>query len=111
MFRYKNKKPCGKFDFVSKLSEIQINHYDSCGNKKYKVSLETLNTIAQKNNWINELDEYNVVEEQSEIKSPIDFGVDLTKSKKNKSKVKVEEPKQKELTDEELELELSLLTK
>jgi hypothetical protein len=125
-----NKKPCGKFDFVSKLSEIQINHYDSCGNKKYKVSLDTLKTIAQKNSWINELDEYDVVDEQLEIKNPLDGDDENLKlieklkqqleeaqtkikeleGKKNKSKVKVVESKE-ELTDEDLELELSLLSK
>ena len=84
-----NKKPCGKFDFVSKLSEIQINHFDSCGNKKYKVSLDTLKEIADKNNWITELDEYNPVEQELEIENPIDFGIDLTETKtKKKKKVK-----------------------
>ena len=84
-----NKKPCGNFDFVSKLSEIQINHFDSCGNKKYKVSLDTLKEIADKNNWITELDEYNPVEQELEIENPIDFGIDLTETKtKKKKKVK-----------------------
>jgi hypothetical protein len=79
-----NKKPCGKFDFVSKLSEIQINHYDSCGNKKYKVSLETLNTIAEKNKWITDLDEYDVVEQEIEVENPLDNGVNLIETKKIK---------------------------
>ena len=92
-----NKKPCGKFDFVSKLSEIQINHFDSCGNKKYKVSLDTLKEIADKNNWITELDEYNPVEQELEIENPIDFGIDLTETKtKKKKRVK----KVVELTEE-----------
>ena len=81
-----NKKPCGKFDFVSKLSEIQINHFDSCGNKKYKVSLDTLKEIADKNNWITELDEYYPVEQELEIENPIDFGIDLTETKTKKKK-------------------------
>ena len=85
-----SKKPsCGKMDFVSKLSEIQINHYDSCGNKKYKVSLETLKTIADKNKWITDLDEYEVVEQEIEVENPLDNGVNLTETKKIKKIKKV----------------------
>ena len=76
-------------DFVSKLSEIQINHYDSCGNKKYKVSLETLKTIADKNKWVNDIDEYDVVEQEIEVENPLDNGVDLTETKKIKKIKKV----------------------
>ena len=76
-----NKKPCGKMDFVSKLSEIQINYY--------KVSLETLKTIADKNKWINDLDEYDVVEEEIEVENPLDNGVDLSETKKIKKIKKV----------------------
>ena len=84
-----SKKPCGKMDFVSKLSEIQINHYDSCGNKKYKVSLDTLKTIADKNKWITDLDEYDVVEQEIEVENPLDNGVNLTETKKIKKIKKV----------------------
>ena len=71
------------------MSEIQINHYDSCGNKKYKVSLETLKTIADKNKWITDLDEYDVVEQEIEVGNPLDNGVILTETKKIKKVKKV----------------------
>ncbi len=85
-----NKTPCGKMDFVGKLSEIQINHYDSCENKKYKVSLETLKTIVDKNKLITDLDDYEVVKQEIEVKNPLDNGVDfLTETKKIKKIKKV----------------------
>jgi hypothetical protein len=58
-----NKRPCGKTDFTSKLSEIQINHYWSNGYNRYKVDIQDLKKIADKNNWINETDEFEVVPE------------------------------------------------
>ena len=54
---------CGKTDFTTKLSEIQINYYKSNGYNKYKISLEQLKLIADNNNWITEIDEY--AEEES----------------------------------------------
>lgn len=59
----KNKRGCGKTDFTTKLSEIQINYYKSNGYNKYKISLEQLKLIADNNNWITEIDEY--AEEES----------------------------------------------
>jgi hypothetical protein len=108
-----NKKPCGKLDFVSKLSEIQINYFDSGGYKKYKVSLETLKEISNKNSWITDIDEYNIDEKQEieEIEekvvkvNPIDFGIEIKVKSNKKKKIKViEDP-----TDEELEAELNKL--
>jgi hypothetical protein len=91
---------------VSKLSEIQINYFDSGGYKKYKVSLETLKEISNKNSWITDLDEYNIDEKQEieEKVDPIDFGIEIkVKTKKNKPKIIKDE------TDEELEQELNKL--
>jgi hypothetical protein len=45
------------------LSEIQINHYWSNGYNRYKVDIQDLKKIADKNNWINETDEFEVVPE------------------------------------------------
>ena len=56
-----NRKPCGKTDFISKLSEIQINFYKSNGYNTYKIDLIDLKKIADKNNWINECDEFEVI--------------------------------------------------
>lgn len=103
-----NKKPCGKFDFVSKLSEIQINHYDSGGYKKYKVSLDYLKKIAEKNNWINELDEYkSEIVTEEKIENPIDFGIQINNNSTEKKKSK--KKKIKYQSDEELEKELNNL--
>lgn len=120
----KTKKYCVKTDFTSKLSEIQINYYKTCGHNTYKVKLEVLKKIAEKLNWLNELDEY---ENKTEIEqSPYDNGIinendniikrieelekenkilqeennKLKQSKKNKKKSKPDQ------TDEELEKEL-----
>ena len=61
-----NKRPAGKTDFNSRLSEIQINSYTSGGYIKFKISIDTLKEIAKKNNWINELDEFTNEEEEEE---------------------------------------------
>ncbi len=63
----KHKNPCAKTDFTTKLSEIQINFYKSNGYNTYKVSLETLNQIANKNHWINDIDEYEKEDENDNI--------------------------------------------
>lgn len=52
------KKACIKTDFVTKLSEIQVNHYKSNGYLSYNVKVDVLKSIADKQHWINELDEY-----------------------------------------------------
>jgi len=54
-----NKRACARTDFITKLSEIQINFYKTNGYNKYKVSLDILKQIAKNNNWINEADEFN----------------------------------------------------
>ena len=102
-----NKKVCGKTDFISRLSEIQINHYKSNGYNTYKISLEELKKIADKNNWINECDEFK--SNETEIENPIDFGV---KDEKAELKKQIEEL-QKQLNklkteNEDLKLELEL---
>ena len=59
-----NKKSVQKTDFISRLSEIQINFYKSMGYNKYKVSSKMLKEIATKNNWINEFDEFEEKQER-----------------------------------------------
>ena len=71
-----NKKPCQKTDFTTKLNEIQIKMIKTDGgNNKFKVSYEQLKAIADKNNWINELDEPKE-EEEEEDENPLDHGVE-----------------------------------
>lgn len=94
-----NKKACSKTDFISKLSEIQINFYKSNGFNKYKISLEHLKSIANKNNWINESDEF----EEQPNKSPLDHGID-TSEDKYLSKIKELEDKIKQLEEENKKL-------
>ena len=48
-----------KIDFNKQLSDIGIKHYKSGNTNCYKVSIETLDTIAKKFQWIGELDEYD----------------------------------------------------
>jgi hypothetical protein len=124
-----NKKSLQKTDFISRLSEVQINFYKSNGYNKYKITLEQLKTIADKNNWINEFDEF----EEGETKiNPIDYGIETEENKyidkikqleeqikllqeennKLKSKPKKNKAKQEpELTEEDLEAELLNLSK
>ena len=55
---FKQKRACGKTDFIAKLSEIQINFYKRNGLNTYKVPLKQLKIIAKNDNWITEFDEY-----------------------------------------------------
>ena len=43
---------------------IGINHYSSSGTNKYKKSHEDLLLIAKKFNWIHELDEFKVINDE-----------------------------------------------
>jgi hypothetical protein len=77
------KKASSKLDFTTKLSELQINHYQSGGFLKYKVSLEQLKELAVKHKWLNELDEYqnNTDDKESDgdecPPNPLDYGLDI----------------------------------
>ena len=51
-------------DFISKLSEININYYKTGGTHYFKVLLDDLKQIADKHKWIHELDE---VEEEVKV--------------------------------------------
>jgi hypothetical protein len=59
----KAKRYCTKTDFTSKLSEVQINYYKTNGYNTYKVKLDVLKTLSQKNNWINDIDEVDTDED------------------------------------------------
>lgn len=52
------KKQYTKIDFNKQLKLININHYPSSGVNKYKITAEDLLIIANKFNWIHELDEF-----------------------------------------------------
>lgn len=59
-----------KVNFVAKLKELEITHYPSSSQLKYKVSLEQLQSIAEKYHWIHELDEteeHNTVDRTTEL--------------------------------------------
>ena len=58
-FVFKIIKERARTDFITKLSDIQINFYKTNGYNKYKVSLDILKQIAKNNNWINVADEFN----------------------------------------------------
>jgi hypothetical protein len=53
-----NKRACCKTDFTTRLSEIQVNYYKSCGHNVYKVKYSMLKAIADKLHWLNDLDEF-----------------------------------------------------
>lgn len=42
------KKPCNKTDFITKLSELQINFFKTNGYNMYKIDIEQLKLIAKK---------------------------------------------------------------
>lgn len=78
------KKASAKIDFTTKLSELQINHYQSGGFLKYKVSLEQLKELAKKHKWLNEYDEYQNNSDEKELDdndecppNPLDHGLDI----------------------------------
>ena len=77
------KKPSLKNDFISKLGEIQLYHKKSNGYLRYDVKVDVLKSIANKQHWINELDEFidksdeaptvdeyeNIIKENEKLKS------------------------------------------
>lgn len=79
----KDKKPLMKTKFNAKLKDVQINWKPSNNEKVYKMSLDELKVIAQKNKWIHYLDE---VDEPIPVKletpylfaDPLDYGVQKT---------------------------------
>lgn len=97
-----NKKSIAKTDFISRLKEIQINFYKSNSVNKYKVSFDDLKKIADKNNWINEFDEFDT-KETTEYKfgnKDLDHGLEH-----------LNEPNTEQLKIQELEKELEALKK
>lgn len=66
-----NNKTCVcKTDFISKLSEIQINFYKTKGSNYFKIENSLLKTIADKFKWLNELDEFDNKESNDDIDNP-----------------------------------------
>lgn len=87
------KKPYNLQDFNKKLSEVNIIYYKSNNTNKYKVSYETLLSIANKRHWIHDLDEFDeeaTKEEETIPKSQYD---DLLKQMEE-LKAQMEELKQ-----------------
>lgn len=73
----KNKKPCNKHDFTSKLSEIQINYIKSNGYNHYKLNYKVLKQISDKFHWISDLDDdtiENVV--SNKVETNLDYGLE-----------------------------------
>lgn len=64
---YCNGKAETKITMNKMLKNININYYKSNGYNKYKVSLETLKTIAKKEHWIHDLDEIDVDDDDDDI--------------------------------------------
>lgn len=117
-----------KIDFNKSLESIGISYYASSGKNYYKVSLETLNEIAEKFHWIHALDEYEdmngeappkeetvlktehdeLKKQLEELKAQNKQLVDNAEYYKNKKKERKTKPKVEpvEQTDEELEAEL-----
>ena len=58
------KKQYNKIDFNKQMKLIGIKHYSSSGTNKYKTSHEDLLLIAKKFNWIHELDEFKVINDE-----------------------------------------------
>jgi len=61
-----DRKALSKIQFNAKLVSVGIKHYKSNDSLKFNVPLEELNTIAEKNKWLHELDEYRKHEEDNE---------------------------------------------
>ncbi len=58
------KQQYSKIDFNKQMKLIRNNHYSSSGTDKYKTSQEDLLLIAEKFNWIHELDEFKVINDE-----------------------------------------------
>eukprot|EP01038_Epipyxis_sp_PR26KG_P017216 gene17216-23728_t len=99
------KKYSSKLDFTSKLSELQIEHYQSGGYPTYKISLDTLKINAEKENWINDINNENnynnnendnddeikiLKKENDELKSKIEELEKLLSLKKIDEEIKIE---------------------
>jgi hypothetical protein len=68
-----DKKKYNKIDFNKQLKTININHYKSNGINKYKISSIDLLVIANKLNWIHELDEFDEHKIINEFEEDTDF--------------------------------------
>ena len=68
-----DKKKYNKIDFNKQLKTININHYKSNGVNKYKISSIDLLVIANKLNWIHELDEFDDIKAINEFNDETDF--------------------------------------
>ena len=67
------KKKYNKIDFNKLLKTININHYKSNGVNKYKITSIDLLVIANKLNWIHELDEFDELLVIDEFEEDTDF--------------------------------------
>jgi len=67
-----DKKVLSKTKFNRKLNEVGINSKKSNGHIKFKVTIDDLNTLAEKNKWIHELDEFEDKEEELKSELSID---------------------------------------
>jgi hypothetical protein len=111
------KKPYNKIDFNKHLSSLNINHYKSNGQNKYKISCTDLLSLANKKHWIHSLDiftnsdsnedeepDYKTLYEnaQKEIEELKALKPEVIKKNKKMKPVIIE-------SDEELEIELEKL--
>lgn len=58
-----------KKDFNAKMRDLGIVYFKSNDKNKYKLSIEDLNKIAQKKNWLHELDVY--IEDEDDIEDKV----------------------------------------
>lgn len=100
-----NKLCCNNTDFNSKLEEIQIKHYKSNGFNKYMVSVQSLQEIAEKHKWLNELDE---IQEAVSGEDDIEYVSLQEENEKLKEEIRalkqlLESKDDKELTTQEID--------
>lgn len=92
------RNPYKKIEFGSKLKELGIEYYKSCGFNKYKVSFEELQEMANTRHWIHEIDDY--CEEESKTKPRFIDDLDAPKDDELLQKLTQAEKELRELKEQ-----------
>ncbi len=91
-------KPKGKIDFCNTLKNLGIQYFKSNDANYYKESLQTLELLADKYNWIHELDEHTptarIIEQKNDFKEQFKQLLKIDKLRIELMKERAEQTKQ-----------------
>lgn len=83
-----DRKPYTKTNFTKKLREIGKDYYPSKGQNRYSIHLNELRDLAEKYNWIHDIDEYSINEEEEDTEETVSYTELVEINKQLRKKIK-----------------------